>query len=216
MKEKSYFLYYFITPRGESRILQKGGWAEGAFAKILAAHPRRMSFTLRKSKVVKKQASLLNPREIQNQRYYLGVLLNSKMSLKPFYAHVKKTVYSKLFIFRKIRNYLTEYASIMLYKQMILPFMEYAGFMFVACNLEDRRELQKCQNDALRLCVRSKIPDRVKFSEMHAKCKIISLEQRRQIQLLLLMYKKSKDQSCHKVFPRNTRESVCIVFKMDQ
>ena len=151
-----------------------------------------------------------------SQYKYLGVILDSKMSLKPFFAHVKKTVYSKLFIFRKIRNYLTENASIMLYKQMILPFMEYAGFMLVACNLEDRRELQKCQNDALRLCVRSKISDRVKISEMHAKCKIISLEQRHRIQLLLLMYKKSKDQSCHKVFPRNTRESVRIVFKTDQ
>ena len=73
------------------------------------------------------------------------------MTLKRFYSYVKKIASSKLFVFRKIRNYLSEHASIMLYKHnMILPFLEYAGFMLVASNLEARHELQKCQNDALR------------------------------------------------------------------
>ena len=37
------------------------------------------------------------------------------------------------------------------------------------------------------------------------------LEQRQRIQLMILMYKKSKD-AMHKVFPRNTRRIRCIVF----
>ena len=41
-------------------------------------------------------------------------------------------------------------------------------------------------------------------------------EQRRRIQLLLLMYKKSKNVFLHKIFPRNTRGSNRIVFKTDQ
>ena len=60
------------------------------------------------------------------------------------------------------------------------------------------------------------ISDCIKIPDLHARCKPISLEQRHRIQLLLLMYKKSKDQSLHKVFHRNTRESVRIVFKTDQ
>ena len=150
------------------------------------------------------------------QYNYLGFIIDSKMTLKPFFNHVKKTAYLKIFAFRKIRNYLTEYASVMLYKQMILPFIEYASFMLVACNLEDRRELQKCQNDALRLCVQAKIRDHVRIEDLHARCKIVSLEQRRRIQLLLLMYKKSKDINLHKIFPRNTRASQRMVFKTDQ
>ena len=51
---------------------------------------------------------------------------------------------------------------------------------------------------------------------MHSRCNIISLEQRRRVQLLLLMYKKSKDPGLHKVFPRNTRGSKRLVFKTDQ
>ena len=37
----------------------------------------------------------------------------------------------------KIRHWLTEYATKMIYKQTILPFVEYAGLMFVACNIEE-------------------------------------------------------------------------------
>ena len=46
---------------------------------------------------------------------------------------------------------LTEHAAIMLYKHTILPFLENAGFMLIACKVEDRLDLQKCQNDALRI-----------------------------------------------------------------
>ena len=101
----------------------------------------------------------------------------------------------------------------MIYKLTILPYMEYAGFLVVACTLEDRRDLQKCQNDALRICTKQRLRDHVRVDELHVKCNIISLEQRRRNQLLDLMYKKRRDVSLHKVFPRNTRRSIRIVFK---
>ena len=110
---------------------------------------------------------------------------------------------------------MSEDSAVKVYKHTILPFLEYAGFMLVACNIEDRRDLQKCQNDALRICTTVKLTDRVRIEDLHARCKLVSLEQRRRIQLLLLMYKKSKDVTMHKVFPRNTRRSKRIVFRTD-
>ena len=98
---------------------------------------------------------------------------------------------------------------------MILPYLEYAGFMLSVCSLDDRRELQICQNDALRICLQIKLNDRVRIEDIHARCKLVSLEQCRRIQLLLLLYKKKGDVSMHKVFPRNTRFSRRIVFKTD-
>ena len=89
-------------------------------------------------------------------------------------------------------------------------------FMLLPRNMEDRRELQRFQNDALRICTKTKVADHVKIEDLHARCNIISLEQRCRIQLLLLMFKKSKDVCLHKVFNRNTRASNCIVFKTDQ
>ena len=56
----------------------------------------------------------------------------------------------------------------------------------------------------------------VSLDLLHARCKIVSLEQRRRVQLFLVMYKKSKNVFLHKVFHRNTRESNRIVLKTDR
>ena len=61
-----------------------------------------------------------------------------------------------------------------------------------------------------------KLSDRVRIKDLHSRCNIVSLEQRRRTQLLLLMYKKSKDLTMLKVFPRNTRLSRRPVFKTDR
>ena len=81
--------------------------------------------------------------------------------------------------------------------------------VLVAYNLDDRRELQRYQNDSLRVHIRVSLTDHVRIDDLHARC----LEQRRCTKLLLLMYKESKDRTTYKVFPRNTRESRRIVSK---
>ena len=98
----------------------------------------------------------------------------------------------------------------------------YKGLIYIAekvwapcCTVDERGELQNCQNDALRICTKVKLNDRVRIEYLHEKCKIVKLEQRRRQQLLMLMYKKSKDYTMHKVFPMNTRRSNRIVFKTD-
>ena len=153
---------------------------------------------------------------IVRQYNYLGVILDSEMTLRPFFNYVKKIVSNKIFTLSKIRPYLTEHAAIMVYKHTILPYAEYAGFMLTSCTMDDKSDLQKCQNNALRICTHRRLADHIRISDLHKKCKIVSLEQRRRMQLLSLMYKKSKDLTLRKVFPRNTRESVRLVFKTDQ
>ena len=146
---------------------------------------------------------------------YLGVVFDSEMNLRSFFSHIKKIVNVKIFAFSKIRMCLTKHAAILLYKLTILPFLEYASFMLTACSIEDRRDLQKCQNDALRICLRIELCDRVRIEDIHDRCKIVSLEQCQSVQLLSLMYKIRTDVTMHKVFPRNTRRSTRLVFKTD-
>ena len=74
----------------------------------------------------------------------------------------------------------------------------------IACTTDDRRELQKCQNEALRICSQVRMMDYVRIDNLQARCKIVSLEQRRR--LLLLMYKKSKDVMLHKILQRILEE----------
>ena len=85
------------------------------------------------------------------------------MNLRPLFVHVKKDVYVKIFSLLKFRFFLTEHAAIMLYKHTILPFLEYAGFMLTACSIENRRDLQICQNNALRIFTRTQLNDGVRI-----------------------------------------------------
>ena len=93
----------------------------------------------------------------------------------------------------KIRKYLNVEAAVIVYKQILLPNIDYAGFLLLACNAGDLDDLQKMQNDILRICNRSKLCDRVSLVALHKKCKIISLKQRMKKTLLWLMYIMSRD-----------------------
>ena len=143
---------------------------------------------------------------------YLGTTLDKEMTLNGLLVDVKKSVLNKLFTLRKLRKYITEKCSISIYKQTNLPIFDYVGFLLIACNKSDRQDLQVLQNDALRTCYNVRRRDHYSVSKLHRKSNLISLEQRRKIQLLSLMY-------IHKENPRNlrnrerhTREADRIVF----
>ena len=86
--------------------------------------------------------------------------------------------------------------------------------MLLACNNDQRGDLQKMQNDMLRICCMIRLSDRVSIPELHKKCKIISLEQRMRKQLLWLMFILSRDESFLKVANRVTRNADKISFKV--
>ena len=84
---------------------------------------------------------------------------------------------NKIFTLRKIRKFITFDAAVSIYKQMILPVIDYAGFLLSSCRIGDKGELQKLQNDILRICDCSRISDRISIEKLHKKCKSLSLEQ---------------------------------------
>ena len=116
---------------------------------------------------------------------------------------------------RKIGKFLTYKALILIYKQVILPIMDYAGFLMIAYTKDRKCDMQIMQNDALRFCSKNRRVDRILLEEMHKTANLSSLEQRRCIQLLTLMYKLSQDVTNRKIGARNTRNQDKFVFKMD-
>ena len=87
-----------------------------------------------------------------NHHRYLGLILDSTMSLGPVTKDIKKRITNTIFMFRKIRKFLTFEASIVVYKQTVHPIIDYAGFLLISCNKEERDDFQKLQNDILRIC----------------------------------------------------------------
>ena len=107
-----------------------------------------------------------------NSHCYIGISLKATMSLGLLLKSVKKRVINKVFMLRKIRKYLNFDATICIYKQTILPLIDYSGFLLLACKQKDLDDLQKVQNDVLRICNQTKLFDRVSVKELHKQCKI--------------------------------------------
>ena len=119
---------------------------------------------------------------------YLGYLLDSEMSLKPLLSHVKKVTTTIIKVLYKIRKYLNIFSALAIYKQTIMPLFDYSCFLLLSCPKSDREDLQVIQNNALCLCLNIRLNDRVSLVDTHNRSNLISLEQRRCIQLLSLLF----------------------------
>ena len=107
------------------------------------------------------------PLQYVNQYNYLGLILDNEMTLQPLFKNIKKRVNNKIFSLRKLRKYLDQNAAILVYKQTILPILDYAGFMLISLNDGDKTELQVTQNDALRYCKDVQMLDKVSIAKLH-------------------------------------------------
>ena len=112
-----------------------------------------------------------------------------------------------------------------MYKLMVLPLLDYSGFLLVACTLEQKNELQKRQNNAIRTCLLHDRREHVTIDRLHEEMGLISLEQRgwihplcleqrRNIQLLKLMFSRSKNILCIKEPVRALQGNGKIKFKL--
>ena len=144
---------------------------------------------------------------------YLGVLLDDQLSFTPYYNMIKRKLENKIFVMSKIRKCVDIRTALLIYKQAVLPIVEYAGFVLISCNVGQRRDLQTLQNNALRMCKRYYLIDRIPIDYLHEECKILGLEQRRRKQLLRLMYLHSKCERNIKKPVRPTRAVSKIIFK---
>ena len=154
--------------------------------------------------------------EFVDKYNYLGFWLDSEMTLKPLLSNVKKITTGKIKTLDKIRRYLNKDSALAIYKQMILPLFDYSGFLLLSCYKTDREDLQVIQNNALRLCLDIKLNDRISLIEIHKKANLISLEQRRCVQLLCLLYQHGELNVNVFVIPaRNTRAVHIRKFKTE-
>ena len=172
-----------------------------------------------------KLSKLENPKPImiqdKNIRFvkqynYLGNVIDSELSLLPMYKYVEKRTVNKVFMLRKLRKYLTYHAALQIYKQTIMPILDYCGILLLACNKSQKYELQVLQNDVLRFCENKRLTDRMSVEKLHKKAKLVSLEQRRCKQVLIMMYKMSKIPMNIVIPARATRLHDKIVFRVDR
>ena len=99
---------------------------------------------------------------------YLGVILDTHMTLSALIKKVKKVVSNKIYTLAKIRNSISLKCALTIYEQTILPLLDYTGFMLLSANISDKNDLQVMQNNALRICFNVRLRDRVSIDQMHS------------------------------------------------
>ena len=120
---------------------------------------------------------------------YLGVHLDEFLTYNKHINQVIRNANHKLYLLKRVRQYLTEKTSIMVYKSYILPLLEYGSVLYMASNKNHLARLQVIQNHALKTCL--EVNKRTSTELIHKLCNINYLEDRRDIMLLKLMFLRS-------------------------
>ena len=145
---------------------------------------------------------------------YLGYVMNDELTLVNEYKALYRKVERKVYMLGKLRYFIDKVTALTIYKQAVLPFLDYSGFLLVSATRKQIKDLQTLQNNALRICLRYNLADRVTEERLHSEAALQNLEQRRKKQLLKLMYYQSQHVKNIKKAERQTRAADKIVFNV--
>ena len=131
------------------------------------------------------------PLDVTLQYKYLGMTLDGQLNYDQHVQRVITNVTLKLKQFRKMRYFLNLKAAILIYKNMILPMIEYGDIFLSGATADNRKKLQILQNKGLRCALNRDKFDSV--SVLHADGKLLRLKHRRDIHTLCYMYDMSQN-----------------------
>ena len=123
-----------------------------------------------------------------HQYNYLGITLDECLNIHANFNTVFKKFSYKNYQFAKICKYVDKNTRILIYKQTILPLVEYVSFMICLNNKHDVEKLQKLLDRSLRLCYDINNPIEISTNLLHVNAKLAKLCDRRTVALMCIMY----------------------------
>ena len=131
------------------------------------------------------------PLQVVTTYKYLGISLDNQLR---FNLHVNKiigSVTAKLKQFQRMRSFLNTKAALMVYKNMMLPILEYGDIFLSATTNVNRQRLQVLQNKGLRCALGRDLE--TSTDDLHAEARLLQLKYRREQHLLNFMYDQAQD-----------------------
>ena len=131
--------------------------------------------------------------ETVNHFEYLGMHIDNKLSMGKHVESILKKARCKLGILYKIRQFISCKTSLLIYKVMIRPHLEYGDFIIESSNVGNIDKLERLQEKCLRLSEYQAPAKRKEMSMLKIKFRIEDLKIRRKRSLLRLMHNQSKN-----------------------
>ena len=117
---------------------------------------------------------------------YLGITLDSQLNYNKHIQKIISGVSQKLKQFRHMRFFLDVKAATLVYKNMILPMIEYGDMFLTGATACNRKRLQILQNRGLR-CALGK-DKYFSVNDLHRDAKLLKLKYRRDLHMLSYMF----------------------------
>ena len=130
--------------------------------------------------------------ELVTNYNYLGVELDSNLTLENHINKCVKNANKKMFMVSKLRRCLTNKTTSMLYKQLVRPHLEYCDFVVDSSLKKNVAKYDKVQKRALRT-INYGCAERKTFAQTMEIYEIEDLYERRKEHLLMQMYMQKDD-----------------------
>ena len=118
---------------------------------------------------------------------YLGVILDSKLNFQHHIEYVESKVLKRIGVLGRASRFLSKDTCYYLYKQLILPIMDYSDHIYAGTTQRNQLILQKLQNSAARCILHA---DRLTPSAvLHSELDMDRLHVRRDKHICIYMFK---------------------------
>ena len=161
---------YFIKTRLERSLTAIFNWCQKNYINI---NVHKTKFCIYGTRSLVKQYTDVqlgsgDHQIVKCQQYnYLGVKLDECLNLKANFKGIFKKFSHKIYKLGKIKRYIDTCNRVLVYKQTILPLVEYVSFMLLFNSSQEVDKLQKLQNRSLRMCYDIHNPRDVSELQLH-------------------------------------------------
>ena len=132
-----------------------------------------------------------------NNFNYLGVKLDCKLNFKHHAQECMRLVSHKIYMLSKIRNFITTYQALSIYKSKILPYFDYGDIFYINTFVRTLHKLQRLQKKGLKLCLGHHA--RYDTDLLHVEAKVAKLEPRRMCHLSNFVYHRAHDPNMQEI-----------------
>ena len=118
---------------------------------------------------------------------YLGVKIDNTLNWKLHLDDVRKKCLAKIAMIRRAGACLPHNVRKMLYQLFVLPHLDYCLVVWHTCGATLTKRVERVQNCAMRMILQK--PLRTRSNDLRTKLNMITLEQRRQINMTCLVHR---------------------------